>query len=141
MGTTHVYAGYWVANDLTFMSDGDVTALSLGEARNPPEATGRTGGHAAWVFVPPASTAVAASQLGATADLDPGSTTETGLIAWLDRHGIPYKKSSTGVFDIVVPDRNVTPDRVAGREAGRPGCAPPGERRSRRRPPGETLPG
>ncbi len=115
MGTTHAYAGYWVANDLTFVSDGDVTALSVGEARNPPEATSvEQAATAAWVFVPPASTAVAASQLGATVDLDPGSTTETGLIAWLDGHGIPYKKSSTGVFDIVVPDRNVTPNRVAG---------------------------
>jgi hypothetical protein len=115
MGTTHVYTGYWVANDLTFVSRGDVTAESVGESRNPPEATSvEQAATAGWVFVPPAATAVAASELGATINLDPGSTTEAELIAWLDRHGIRYRKRSTGVFDIVVPDRNVTPDRLAG---------------------------
>ena len=38
-GTTHVYAGYWVANDLTFVSNGTCHGRSVGEARNPPEAT------------------------------------------------------------------------------------------------------
>jgi hypothetical protein len=115
MRTTHVYAGYWVANDLTFMSNGDVTAQSVGEARNPPEADSvETAATAAWIFVPPASTAAAASQLGAATDLDPGSTSEAELIGWLDRHAIAYRKGSTRVFDIVVPARNVTPARLTG---------------------------
>ena len=114
IGATHVYAGYWVANDLTFVSNGRVTALSVGEARNPPEAGSvEAAPTAAWVFVPPDSAAVAASQLGSTTDLDPGSTTEAGLVAWLDHHGIRYTRSSTGVFDIIVPTRNVPPDRLA----------------------------
>ena len=115
IGATHVYAGYWVANDLTFVSDGRVTARSVGEARNPPEADGVEGAPtAAWVFVPSGATAVAASQLGSASDLDPGTTTEAGLTAWLGHHGIPYRRSSTGVFDIIVPARNVTPQRLAG---------------------------
>ncbi len=115
MGTTHAYAGYWVANDLTFVSDGDVTAQSVGQARNPPEAGSvQTAATAAWIFVPPGSAAAAAAQLGATTNLDPGNTTETDLTAWLDSHGITYRKKSTGVFDIVVPARNVTPSRLLG---------------------------
>ena len=39
MGITHAYAGYWVANDVTFVSDGHVTALAIGTNRNPPGAT------------------------------------------------------------------------------------------------------
>lgn len=108
MGVSHVFAGYWVANDLTFISNNRITALAIGENRNPPGATNVGNSTVAWVFVPPRSIANDLAQLGATSNLGPGSITEASLIGWLTAHGVSYRIVSTKGFDIILPSRNVT---------------------------------
>ena len=114
LGISHAYAGYWVANDLTFMSDGRVTALALTEGRNPPGATNARAKDVAWVFVPDASVGAVASQTGSASGLQPGTLTETQLIGWLNAHGVPYHRHTVRGFDVVVPERNVSPTAVTG---------------------------
>jgi hypothetical protein len=114
LGITHAYAGYWVANDLTFISDGHVTALALDENRNPPGATNAGVKDVAWIFVPAAAVGPDSSQLGSLSDLQPGTITEPELVAWLTAHGVPYARTTTRGFDVIVPDRSVSPTAVAG---------------------------
>jgi hypothetical protein len=108
MGVSHAYAGYWVANDLTFISDNRVTALAIGENRNPPEATNVGNSPVAWIFVPPRSIANDLAQLGTATNLGPGSITEESLTDWLNAHEVTYRIVSTKGFDIILPSRNVT---------------------------------
>jgi hypothetical protein len=114
LGISHAYAGYWVANDLTFIADGRVTALALTEDRNPPGATNARAKDVAWVFVPAASVGAVASQTGSASDLQPGTLTETQFIGWLNAHGVPYQQHTIGGFEVVVPARNVSPTAVTG---------------------------
>lgn len=114
LGIAHAYAGYWVANDLTFISDGRVTALSVGVNRNPPGASNSGQRTVAWIFVPDASVGADSSQLGSITDTEPGTITEPAFISWLTSHGVPYRKKSTGGFDIIVPARDVSPAGVSG---------------------------
>ena len=114
LGISHAYAGYWVANDLTFLSNGRITALALDENRNPPGATNTGAKNVAWVFVPDASVGAVSSQTGSVTDLQPGALTETQFIAWLQAHGVPYRRHTIGGFDVIVPERNVNPAVVAG---------------------------
>jgi Dolichyl-phosphate-mannose-protein mannosyltransferase len=109
---SHAYAGYWVANDLTFISNGKVTALALDQNRNPPGASNAGAKDVAWIFVPNASIGRVSAQLGST-DLQPGSITEPELIAWLTAHGVSYRRSVVQGFDVIVPDRNISPTEVA----------------------------
>ena len=112
LGITHAYAGYWVANDLTFISNGRVTALALNEGRNPPGATNAGVKDVAWVFVPDASVGAVSAQTGSVADLDPGTITETQLTAWLTAHGVPFQRHTVRGFDVIVPERSVSPADV-----------------------------
>ena len=114
LGIAHAYAGYWVANDLTFISDGRVTALSVGVNRNPPGASNTGQKSVAWIFVPDASVGADSSQLGSITDIEPGTITEPAFISWLTAHGVPYRKKSTDGFDVIVPARDVSPAEVAG---------------------------
>ncbi len=115
LGISHAYAGYWLANDLTFISGGTVVADNVGFARNPPEAASvLRADRAAWIFVDPTKTAQAGEQLGATTQINPGTYTGSApFIAWLDAHGIAYHQYSVDIFDIVVPVRNVTPGELS----------------------------
>lgn len=124
MGISHAYAGYWVANDLTFISDDRVTALSLGEDRNPPGASNAGRRNVAWIFVPDTSIRADSAQLGSTTDIEPGSETEPALIGWLAAHGDSYRKKSTDGFDVIIPTRSVSP--VEGN-----GLSPPARARRR----------
>ena len=114
LGVTRAYAGYWVANDLTLISDNRVTALALGERRNPPGSSNSGSAEVAWIFVPAASEAALAAQLGSTSDLEPGSVSEASLTKWLTAHGIPYRTVESGGFDVIIPSGNVSPARVGG---------------------------
>lgn len=114
LGISHAYAGYWIANDLTFISNGRVTALALDENRNPPGATNAGAKDVAWVFVPDASVAAVSSQTGSVTDLQPGALTETQFIAWLQSHGVTYQRHAVRGFDVIVPDQNVDPATVTG---------------------------
>jgi hypothetical protein len=112
---SHAYAGYWVANDLTFLSSGSIVADAVGESRNPPgAATGAARSRSAWIFVRPQSTALAAAQLGSATDLDPGTVSEAELIAWLDAHHTGYTRRTDGAFSVIVPDGDVRPSQVSG---------------------------
>jgi hypothetical protein len=114
-GVSHAYAGYWVANDLTFLSSGSIVADAVGESRNPPgAATGAARSRSAWIFVRPQSTALAAAQLGSATDLDPGTVSEAELIAWLDAHHTGYTRRTDGAFSVIVPDGDVRPSQVSG---------------------------
>ncbi len=113
-GIAHAYAGYWVANDLTFMSDNRVTALSLGVSRNPPTATNAGDVTVAWIFVPTGSIPMDSAQLESVSDLEPGSVTEGALTGWLQDHKVPYRTISTSGFDVIVPSRNIDPAEVQG---------------------------
>ena len=107
---TQAYAGYWVAGDLTFVSDGRVDARSLTEAsRNLPVARRTPSGRTAWIFVPPSSVPTLQGQLGTAVGLDPGTVTAPGLTDWLDRHHIPYEVRPIAGFEVVVPARTVGP--------------------------------
>ncbi len=112
LGVAHAYAGYWVANDLTLVSDNRVTALAIGLSRNPPGASNAGRSPVAWVFVPATSEAALASQLGSTSSLEPGSVTESHLTTWLTAHGIPFRMLKTGGFDVIIPSRNINPAQV-----------------------------
>jgi len=114
LGITHAYAGYWVANNLTFISNSEVTALSLGENRNPPGASNASEMNVAWIFVPDASVAADAAQLGSVSDIEPGTVTEPALVGWLTAHGVPYRKTSTDGFVVIVPAESVRPAQVSG---------------------------
>ena len=111
IGISHAYGGYWVANDLTFISGGTVTVDNVGFVRNPPEARSvLTADQAAWIFVDPAQEAQATTRVGATTNINPGTFTGSAqFIDWLDAHGVAYHQYSVDIFDIVVPVRNVTP--------------------------------
>jgi len=111
IGISHAYGGYWVANDLTFVSGGTVTVDNIGYIRNPPEAGAvLTADQAAWIFVDPAQATRASFEIGATTNINPGTFTGSApFIDWLDAHGITYHQYFVDIFDIVVPVRNVTP--------------------------------
>ena len=113
LGVSHAYAGYWVANNVTFVSNGRITALALDENRNPPGASNADANGVAWVFVPDASIGPVSSQLGSVTDLNPGTITEAQFTAWLKTHGVPYRHHSIAGFDVVIPQRTVSPAAVA----------------------------
>ena len=112
-GVTHAYAGYWVANDLTFLSGGRVVAKSLDVDRNPPQAAGvGEARRAGWIFVGADRLGAVAAQLGSAIGLDAVPTSETGLTAWLGAHRIPYRRLAAGLFDVVIPLRPVSPQEL-----------------------------
>jgi hypothetical protein len=113
LGVSHAYAGYWVANDLTFISNGKVTALALDHNRNPPGASNAGAKKVAWIFVPDASIGPVSAQLGSATDLQPDSITEPEFVGWLTAHGVSSTRTSVQGFDLIVPDRNVRPAQVA----------------------------
>jgi Dolichyl-phosphate-mannose-protein mannosyltransferase len=114
LGITHAYAGYSVANLLTFISNDRVTALAFHEERNPPGATNVGAKRVAWIFVANASLRLVAAQLGTTSFVDPGTLTETQLTSWLTAHMVPYQRHVIGGFDVIVPKRAVSPAAVTG---------------------------
>jgi hypothetical protein len=111
------YAGYWVANDLTFISDGHVAATALGFNRNPPGIAPSSSKPSAakpeaWVFVPPNAPSQDIDQLGSGTDLQPGTVTEAALEAYLAAHAVPFRVVRTHDFDVVIPALAVRPDQV-----------------------------
>jgi len=114
LGITHVYAGYWVGNNLMFMSDGHVVVDSVGFTRNPPEAASVPAARsAAWVFVKPSQLGTAQNQLGTPYNVNPGALVDAAQFTdWLQKRGIPYRQESVGIFDVVVPSVNVHPSSL-----------------------------
>jgi hypothetical protein len=113
LGVSRAYAGYWVANDLTFISGGHVVAGAVGFNRNPPEAsTASNRTPVVWVFVPTRALADDEGQLGSATNIQPGTVTEAGLTAYLAAHGIAYRVVTTPGFDVVLPAGPVTPSQL-----------------------------
>jgi hypothetical protein len=116
LGIARAYAGYWVANDLTFISGGHVVAGAVGFNRNPPEAStvssalNRT--PAGWVFVPTRALADDVGQLGSATNIQPGTVTEAGFTTYLAAHGVAYRVVTTPGFDVVLPAGPVTPSQL-----------------------------
>jgi len=112
-GVRDVSAGYWVANDLTFLSGGRVTAVASGVSRNPPlTSQDVAAAGTAWVFVPTAELPVVAAQVGSASNVNPGNLDEASLVAWLTSHDIPYHRETIGHFDLIRPARSVSPGEL-----------------------------
>jgi hypothetical protein len=111
-GVEDVYAGYWVAYDLQFASSNRVLVDQYRNRRE--SAAVEAAPKAGWVFVgpTPADRAVVENEFGARSELDPRTTSEPALLAWLTQHHLSYSSFRSGPFRVVVPSRNVTPAEV-----------------------------
>jgi hypothetical protein len=113
LGVRSGYADYWIAYKLDFVSGG---ALELSVAGTDPDRwkqldrAVRTSPDAAWIFVP--SIAAAGPQFGFTPLLaGPGGLSERAAVSRLQRLGIRFRVVHGGVFDVVIPNGSVSPQR------------------------------
>ncbi len=117
LGVRHVYAGYWVAYDLAFVSAGRIQVAPIVNDRDPSESEAvAKATRAGWVFVPPANVGEIAGQVASTTGLDPGVVDEASLEAWLTAKGIRFRTATAGPFLLVLPDRNTWPKALLGPE-------------------------
>ena len=117
LGVRHVYAGYWVAYDLAFVSAGHIQVAPIVNDRDPSESEAvARAARAGWVFVPPAKVGEIAGQVGSTTGLDPGVVDESSLDAWLTAKGIRFRTATVGPFLLVLPDQNTWPKALLGPE-------------------------
>ncbi len=115
LGIRDVYAGYWVAYDLAFISAGQIQVAPIVNDRDPSESKAVAGAtRAGWVFVPPANVGEVAGQVGSTTGLDPADATEPALASWLTAHGIRFRTATAGPFLLVLPDQNTWPKALLG---------------------------
>jgi len=110
-----VYAGYWVAYELAYLSSGAVRVMPFQNDRNPAddhlvERAPRAG----WLFVHPGSFSDLATKVGTTQFLQSSTTTESQFEAWLGAHRVPFAVTRLGDFDLVMAARNVRPSAVTG---------------------------
>lgn len=138
-----VYAGYWLAYDVEFLSGGQVTTVAVGDDRDPAQARQvARSARAAWVFV--AGTArrytEAVNQLGTAGDLEPIGVSRPLLVSWLRAHRVRYTTVDSGPFVVVLPAHTVTPAqlRSAGQELSRSATSL-ASRRSRRTASGRSA--
>ena len=130
LGIRDVYAGYWIAYDLAFLSGGQIAVNPVVLDRNQAESDAvDKASDVAWVFVPPADI----SQVGGvqTPDLNPGELAEATLASRLTANGIPFRTDQIGPFELVIPRRNVVPEKLLGPP---PGVRGTGAARSPERP-------
>ncbi len=113
LGIQDVYAGYWIAYDLAFLSGGQISVDPVVSDRNQAESDAvDKASDVAWVFVPPAEI----SQVGGvqTPDLNPDELAEPTLASRLAAKGIPFRIDQIGPFQLVLPRRNVSPEKLLG---------------------------
>jgi hypothetical protein len=109
-GATDVYAGYWVAYELTYLSGGAVSVMALENDRNPvDDHVVEDAPSAGWLFVHAGRLPDLAQNVGTTQFLESNAITEAQFEDWLGAHGILYRVVELGDFDLVVPVRNVHP--------------------------------
>ncbi len=110
-----VYAGYWVAYELAYLSGGSVAVMPFQNDRNPADDHVVEGApRAGWLFVHPGSFDDLAAKVGTTQFLQSSTTTEAQFEAWLIAHHVGYRLIRLGDFDLVLAARNVTPPTVTG---------------------------
>ena len=89
-----VYADYWIAYRLTFVSREEVIAMGVPTDRYPPyEQHVRQSPRSAWVYVA-------------------GSVAEQHFTAALDTMKVPYRTLRPGKWAVYIPDRSVRPEEV-----------------------------
>ncbi len=113
-GVVDVYAGYWVAYELTYLSGGQVEVMALQNDRNPADdRVVEDAPSAGWLFVHPGRLDTLAEQLGTSQFLQSSTITEAQFESWLAAHHIPFHVTQVGDFDLVQPARNVRPSMLA----------------------------
>jgi hypothetical protein len=89
-----VWANYWIAYRLTFVSQEKIVAAAGGDDRYPPyEQHVRRSPRTAWVYVA-------------------GSLADQRFTAALEQQGVAYRSLRPGKFAVHIPDRPVFPERV-----------------------------
>jgi hypothetical protein len=120
LGIRDVYAGYWVAYDLAFVSAGGIQVAPIVNDRDPGESKAvAEAARVGWVFVPAAHVGEVAGQVGSTTGLDPVVDDEQTLASWMTANGIRFRTATVGPFLLVLPDQNTWPQRLLGPQ--RPG--------------------
>jgi len=115
LGIHDIYASYWVAYDLEFLSAGHIIAVSPADDRILADAAVvRSARSVGWVFIPPDAVRAVSKQLGSFTDLDPDGISRSTLMNWLTTKDIPFESRQIGLFDLVIPGHNVAPSQVAG---------------------------
>jgi len=110
-----VYAGYWVAYELAYLSGGRVRVMPYQNDRNPADDhVVEQAPRAGWLFVHPGRFDDLAAKVGTTQFLQSSTTTEAELEAWLTAHAVRFEVTQLGDFDLVTPARNVRPSAVTG---------------------------
>jgi hypothetical protein len=118
LGADHVHfvlADYWVANPLTFLTGGQVTALDPDSTRNPSSTLAEyRNADRTWIFVNPTQAGAAASALGVSGTLSPGGLTIEQVESWAQAHGIRFKSTEVGPFIVVRFSGGVSAAEVVG---------------------------
>jgi len=102
LGIRDVYAGYWIAYDLAFLSGGSIAVNPLvfdrDQADSHEVANAR---NVAWVFVPPKEVSMLADQVQSS-DLNPDELTEAIVASRLKAQRIPFRTERVGPFQLIL---------------------------------------
>jgi hypothetical protein len=89
-----VWANYWIAYRLAFVSNEEIVVAAGGDDRYPPyEQHVRRSPRAAWVYLA-------------------GSAADQNFQSALEQQGVPYRSLRPGKFAVHIPDRPVFPEQV-----------------------------
>lgn len=112
----YALANYWLANNLSFLSNGQVTAIDPEAAHSPPDIPNQDAEVAerTWIFVNPQDIAASESALGVPGAPSPGSLPLSTVLAWAHEHSIPWRSESVGPFEIVRFPRSVSIGDITG---------------------------
>ena len=113
-----VLAEYWLANNLSFISNGRVLARDPESSQNPPMTPQQMrSANKTWIFVNPADLAAGETALGpALSDSgtwSPGGMTLAQVQSWASNHGVSMTLSEEGPFQVLRFDRGVALSEVA----------------------------
>jgi hypothetical protein len=102
LGIRDVYAGYWIAYDLAFLSGGSIAVNPLVFDRNQADSHEVANARdVAWVFVPPKQVGMLADQVQ-SGDLNPDELTEATVAARLTAKRIPFRTERVGPFQLIL---------------------------------------
>lgn len=117
----YAFTGYWLAYDVTFLSQGSVTVSPAGPifVRYPPYFAAVAASPApAWIFVSAAGQLAAGTEAGTIA-IDPGCNAPgqpclgvPEIIRWCVLHHISYQIRDSGPYIVVLPSQRVLPSQI-----------------------------